>query len=247
MNSTASFFPNALWQDVTATLITLICALLWLRIMDVIAHRGWIDSKLSRKIIHITTGPLFVLCWPLFSANLAARYGAMLVPLLITIQFIAIAFGWIQDPAAVQAMTRTGNPREILKGPLYYGLAFVICTIVFWRTSPIGIVALMLMCGGDGLADIIGRRYGVHKLPFNPVKSWAGSGAMLFGSWMLAVGMVAWFNALGLFINPLDFQQILVSVGVIAAIATLVESLPFPDIDNLTLTTTAAVIGLLIF
>jgi phytol kinase len=242
-----SFFPNALWQDVAATLITLISALLWLRIMDTIAHWGWIDSKLSRKIIHITTGPLFLLCWPLFSTAPSARYGAMLVPLAITLQFIAIAFGWLQDPAAVQAMTRTGNPREILKGPLYYGLAFVICTIAFWRTSPVGIVALMLMCGGDGLADIIGRRFGVHKLPFSPGKSWVGSGAMFLGSWAFAVGMVVWFNTLGLFTDPMALPQIVLSVGVIAAIATLVEALPFPDIDNLTLTAAATVLGVWIF
>lgn len=243
----SSFFPNAFWQDATATLITLISALLWLRTMDAIAHRGWIESKLSRKIIHITTGPLFLLCWPLFSAAPAARYGAMLVPLAITLQFIAIAFGWLQDPAAVQAMTRTGNPREILKGPLYYGLAFVICTILFWRTSPIGMVALMLMCGGDGLADVIGRRYGIRKLPFSPGKSWVGSGAMFLGSWVFAVGMVVWFNTLGLLATPLGLTQILLSVGLIAAIATVIEALPFPDIDNLTLTATATVLGLWIF
>jgi phytol kinase len=41
--------------------------------------------------------------------------------------------------------------------------------------------------------------------------------------------------------------QIVLSVGVIAAIATVVEALPFPDIDNLTLTATATVLGVWIF
>jgi len=53
-------------------------------------------------------------------------------------------------------MSRTGNPREILRGPLYYGIAFIILTIVFWKDSPVGMTALMI-CGGDGLADLVGR------------------------------------------------------------------------------------------
>ena len=37
------------------------------------------------------------------------------------------------------------------------------------------------MCGGDGLADVVGRRYGSAKLPFNHSKSWVGSLAMFTG------------------------------------------------------------------
>jgi len=54
-------------------------------------------------------------------------------------------------------MSRNGDRREILRGPLYYGIIFVVMTLVFWKDSPIGMVAVMLMCGGDGLADIMGR------------------------------------------------------------------------------------------
>jgi phytol kinase len=235
-------FQTLLWHDAIAAFITLILALLWLRIMDAIAHRVWLQPKLSRKIIHIGTGPLFVLCWPLFSNNFSARYFAALVPLSITVQFIAIGLGWLQDPAAIKAMTRTGNPREILRGPLFYGLVFVICTIFFWRNSPIGIMALMMMCGGDGLADIVGRRWGVYKLPLNPEKSWAGSAAMFGGSFAFALGMLAWFEHLGLLV--FSYSPMVLVVAAIALIVTLVEALPFRDIDNLTLTGTAIVLGL---
>ena len=46
-----------------AALLTLILCIVWLRVMDFAAHRGWIESRLSRKVIHIGTGPLFVLCF----------------------------------------------------------------------------------------------------------------------------------------------------------------------------------------
>ena len=237
------FFPNKTLQDIVATIITFVVALAWLRLMDALAHRGLIEQKLSRKLIHIGTGPLFVLCWNLFSAQWSARWLAALVPLAITVQFVLVGIGVLKDEAAVKAMTRTGNPREILRGPLYYGLVFVVCTVIFWRHSPIGLLALMLMCGGDGLADVVGRRWGRAKLPFNPGKSWAGSAAMFVGGFAFAFGFVALFNAFGNFSPPLDLTRTAFVLAVIALVATAIEALPFPDVDNITLTLAAVVLG----
>jgi phytol kinase len=230
-------------QDIFATIITFIAAVAWLRVMDLLAARGIVEHKLSRKIIHIGTGPLFVLCWILFSTSDIARFLAALVPLLITAQFLLVGLGVLKDDAAVQAMTRHGNPREILRGPLQYGIIFVVCTLVFWRTSPVGILALMLMCGGDGLADIVGRRYGHAKLPFNPQKSWAGSAAMFLGGFVFAFVFVLLFQALGYYTLPFDSLTLALRVLFIAFAAAIVEMLPFESIDNLTTTATAIVLA----
>jgi len=128
-----------------ATLLTLTAALAWPRLLEFAAQRGWLESRLSRKIIHIGTGPIYVLCWLLFLPTPDARFWAALVPLAITLQFALIGFGLIKDEASVQAMSRSGDPREILRGPLYYGLAFVALTLIFWKDSPVGMVALMSM------------------------------------------------------------------------------------------------------
>jgi len=237
------FFENKLFQDIVATAITLAAALLWLRLIDALAHRGLIEQRLSRKIIHIGTGPLFVLCWNLFSAAEQARYLAALVPVAITAQFVLVGLGVIQDPAAVQAMTRHGDPREILRGPLYYGLVFVICTLVFWRSSPVGILALMLMCGGDGLADVVGRRLGRTPLPFNPAKSWAGSAAMFVGGLAFSLAFVLLFNGWGYFEPSLSPARAAAGVAVVALAATVVEALPAADVDNVTITLTAIVLA----
>jgi phytol kinase len=53
-------FENSFLQDIVATLITFGIALAWLRGMDYLAHKGRLEARLSRKIIHIGTGPLFV-------------------------------------------------------------------------------------------------------------------------------------------------------------------------------------------
>jgi phytol kinase len=224
-----------------ALLITFLVALSWLRINNFAAHRGYTSSDLSRKIIHIGTGPLFVLCWLLFNESFATRYMAALVPVLITGQFILVGTGIIKDETAVQSMSRTGDRREILKGPLIYGVVFIVITIVYWKDNPIGIIALMLMCGGDGLADIIGRRYGAQKLPWNRDKSWVGSLGMFIGGWLLTVFVVSVYVLVGQF--NISYSDLMISILVISIGTTIVESLPIKDFDNLTTTITALALG----
>jgi phytol kinase len=234
-----------LQNNIIALAITFVVALIWLRINDYLAHRGLIESHLSRKLIHIGTGPLFVLCWLLFNENPINKYLAALVPLAFTIQFFLIGIGFIKDEASVRAMSRTGDRREVLRGPLYYGIIFVLLTIIFWKNTPIGIIALMLMCGGDGLADIFGRKWGTSKVLWNKGKSWAGTFGMLLGGWALSVLVVWIYTIAGIFSDPIQFY--LFPISIIAIAGTIVESLPLKDIDNITVTLSAVIIGFIIF
>ena len=228
-----------------AMLLTFAIAIAFLRLMDFFAQRGLIESKLSRKFIHIGTGPIFVLCWLMFPDVPSARYLAALVPLLITLQFFLVGTGVIKDEAAVQAMTRTGNPQEILRGPLFYGIVFVVLTILYWKDSPIGITALMMMCGGDGIADIVGRRVRSPKLFWSPEKSLAGSLSVFAGGALLTALMLFVYVSAGIFAAP--FASYVLPIAWVALGAMLVESLPFRDIDNVTLTVVSALIGHLVF
>jgi phytol kinase len=228
-----------------ATLITFIIALAFLRLMDYIAERGWIDSKTSRKLIHIGTGPIFVFCWLMFPDLSISRWLAALVPLLITVQFALVGTGILRDEAAVKAMSRTGDRREILRGPLFYGIMFVAITLIYWKDSFIGIPALMMMCGGDGIADIVGRRVHSAKLPWSPDKSVAGTLSVFVGGWLMTIFVFAIYVWMGAFSGPI--LRFLLPVTWIAIGATLVESLPFKDVDNITLTIVSALIGHLVF
>ncbi len=232
-------------NNIIATIITFAIALGFLRLMDFFAQRGWIDSRLSRKLIHIGTGPLFVLCWLLFPNTPEARWLAALVPFMIVVQFALVGLGIMKDEAAVQAMSRTGNPREILRGPLYYGIAFVVLTIVFWKDSPIGMTALMLMCGGDGLADIVGRRVTSPKLVWGKEKSVAGSISVFVGGWLLTAFILFIYVSTGVFTKP--FGSYLLPITVVVLVGTLVESLPHKDVDNITVTLAAVIVGLFVF
>ena len=224
-----------------ALAITFAIALGFLRLMDFFAHRGWIESKLSRKLIHIGTGPICVLCWFLFNDDPSARWLAALVPLAITIQFALIGLGVIKDKASVDAMSRTGDPKEILRGPLFYGIMFVALTIVYWKDSPIGIVALMMMCGGDGIADIFGRRIASPKLPWSGDKSVAGTVSVFVGGFVFSAVMIYIYITAGVFSGPIS--NYLLPIAAIAFVGALVESLHFRDIDNISMTLASALLG----
>jgi phytol kinase len=174
-----------------------------------------------------------------------SRWLAALIPLLITVQFALVGLGVIKDEASVQAMSRTGDRREILRGPLFYGIMFVVLTIVYWKDSPIGIAALMMMCGGDGIADIVGRRVKSPKLAWSREKSFAGLVSVFVGGWLMTLFVIVVYIWAGVFAAP--FIAYLLPVTLIALGGTLVESLPFKDIDNITLTVVSAIIGHLAF
>ncbi len=228
-----------------AALLTLVISLAWLRVMDFAAHRGLIESRLSRKVIHITTGPLFVLCWFLFRESPDARWWAAAVPFLITVQFALIGLGIIKDEASVRAMARTGDRREILRGPLFYGIAFVTLTLVFWRDTPTGIIALMLLCGGDGIADLVGRRISSPKLAWSPNKSVVGTLSVLIGGFILAAFIIWIYVSARVFSGP--FSGYLAPLALLSLTAAAVESLPFRDVDNITVPLAVALAGMLIW
>ena len=154
--------------------------------------------------------------------------------------------------------------QQLLGGPFFYVLVLLAVTLLCWRHSLAGIVVVALMCGGDGMADLIGRRFGGSlKLPHNKDKSWAGSMAMFLGeparslqssdtlghsspahlAFMgsslaggagMAVGLIGYFTACGL--TRCGMWEIVGPVSGIAAIAAVVESLPVSHWldDNLT-------------
>jgi phytol kinase len=212
--------------------LTLIIALVWLRIIDFIANKGWVPHKISRKIIHTSTEPIFILCWLLFTPSSLSSFIAAIIIAGITLQFALVGSGLIKDPSAVAAMSRSGDRKEILRGPLYCGIVFVLLTILFWRDSSIGIVALMILCGGDGLADISSSLIGGRTIPWPSKKTIVGSLATFFGGLFLSL-IIIWICVRMGYLHA-NISSYLLPVVLIAVVSAIVESLPFENIDNIT-------------
>jgi len=102
----------------------------------------------------------------------------------------------------------------------------------------------MVLCGGDGVADLFGKRYGTTLLPWSKEKTWAGSIAMLIGGFLLSLLMVVIFNSFRVF--AISSPLIFIKLFIIALVSTLIESISRSDVDNITVPITAIIIGILV-
>lgn len=226
-----------------ALVVSLVLSLLWMRFVALLTKRGYVTSSTSRKLVHIGTGPLFLLTWLLFPDLPISRYFAALIPLLIVLQLSLVGLGLIKDTPSVNSMARTGNKKELLRGPLIYGVVFVLLTLFFWK-SALAIIPLMILCGGDGLADLVGSRIKSANLPWIQRKTFAGSLAMFLGG--IVFSLVILFLLRSIIVPPMKFGPVTLAVIVISVISTFVESITPSDWDNLTVPAVALVSTLLL-
>ena len=206
--------------------------LVWVEVMKILAHRNYFSSWTRRKLMHILTGPIFLLFWNIFSPNQQGSYYAATVPLVLTLKFVLVGLGVLTDADTVNSMSRTGDRRELLRGPLLYGLVFVVTTVAFWR-SITSVICLFTLCFGDGFAEIIGRSYGRNnRLFWSHEKSWAGMLGFIIISTIATTLFLALFPHIVEESFSIDkgFIFRLISINICAALA---ESLPLGEFDNI--------------
>ncbi|CAL5343256.1 unnamed protein product [Camellia sinensis] len=241
---------GAIMHDAGATAIVMLGAYFLVLTFDSLTQRDLIQQTEFKQ----KTGPYIV--WIAFHGLLAniqnststgARYFASLVPLANCLRLVTYGLSLATDEGLIKSVTREGNPEELLRGPLYYVLILILCVLVFWRESPIGVISLAMMCGGDGIADIMGRRFGSVKIPYNKKKSWVGSISMFIFGFLISIGMLYYFSALGYF--QLDWVWTVERVALVSLVATIVESLPITDVvdDNISVPLASMVTAFLSF
>ncbi|KAM1254947.1 hypothetical protein ACFX2G_029828 [Malus domestica] len=232
--------------DICAAFIAGGVALFFLLLWEETAKRGIFDQKLNRKLVHVSIGLVFMLCWPLFSSGLRGAFLACLTPGLNIFRMLLLGLGIWKDEATVKSMSRYGDYRELLKGPLYYATTITLACLIYWRTSPIAIALICNLCAGDGLADIVGRRFGTQKIPYNRSKSIAGSVAMASAGFLTSIGYMHYFSSFG-FVQ--ESWGMVLGFLVVSLASALVESLPISTEldDNLTVSLTSVLVGSLVF
>ncbi|KAF8396960.1 hypothetical protein HHK36_018597 [Tetracentron sinense] len=265
---TASMVPgNPVVNDVCTAAIASCVALSLFRFWGETAKRGIFDQKLNRKLVHISIGLVFMLFWPLFSSGRQGAVLAALMPGINIIRMLILGLGLWKDEATIKSMSRFGDHRELLKGPLYYAATITLASVFYWRTSPIAIAAICNLCAGDGtavtlsqlvslfilftymvsgLADIVGRRFGSQKIPYNRNKSFAGSIAMVVAGFAVSVGYMHYFSLFG-FVQ--ESWEMVLGFFIVSLATAIVESLPISTEldDNLTVPLASVFVGSLVF
>ena len=227
--------------DLIATVISIVILLALVQINAYMQKKGKVSQIITRKFVHIFAGPVFVVTWMLFSGEIVSHYVAVIVPLLFVLQFITIGMGVIKNESFVASMSRSGDPRELLQGTLYYAIVMVLMTW-FWfyvpstgisNANPTALLIIGCISGGDGLADIIGRKFGKKKIGLKgSEKTIVGSIGMLVGSILVSSILVLIFS---LEVPQFDILILILPIIVVSIIATIVEAVSPKGTDNFTI------------
>ncbi len=238
--------PNWVW-DIIALVLTFLAILFLIRINDLLRKRDILPIYVSRKVIHIFAAPVYFTCWLLFSGDYYSRYFAAVVPLLFVLLFIAIGTGILKNEEFVNTMSREGQPSELLRGTLFYAIIMVFSTIFFWYIPvdttlqpnwaifiPTAILIFGPLAGGDGFADLIGRRFGKRKFHIFANKSIIGTLTMLVFSLLFAFGLLFIF---WLALDPLwasvNVSRLIIPILVVSIVCTIIEMSSPRNLDNL--------------
>jgi phytol kinase len=179
--------------------------------------KNFLSNEGSRKFIHILLSNWWILAMVLFKSNIAASIGPFT---FVIINYLSYKKKWFG------AMEREGGKEDL--GTVYYALSLMILTLVTFSPfshPSIGALGILVMGYGDGMAAVIGKRFGRRKFKISgSVKSLEGSLTML---------LVSFFTAYILF-SFYPVPEILVFSILIALFATLLEGITPHGFDNLT-------------
>ncbi len=211
---------NPALHNIIITLASLIYVFGIVAIMDFAVKKGF-PQDLSRKVVHIAAGS-WLIFWLLYDSTHWTKYLNITSSFLWTILLMLKGFTATPDDKAVKTMTRTGNRKELLRGPLYFTLVMNLFGTMFYST-PYALTAMGFLTWGDGLAPVVGTRYGKHSYKVFSNKTVEGSLAFLvfglFGAYF--------FNTI------FGFQVDYLFLLSCAIIVTIVEGFSPKDLDNI--------------
>ncbi|KAL6003272.1 hypothetical protein ACLOJK_023495 [Asimina triloba] len=199
-------------------------------------------QKLNRKLVHISAGLVFMLFWPMFSSRREAAFLAAVAPGVNIIRMLLLGLGIWKNDDMVKSISRHGDYRELLKGPLYYACTLTLATSIFWRSSPIAIAAICNLCAGDGTchySEFIALDTSLLKIVQELIILAQVDGVAL-------VGYMHYFSLFGL---VEESWGLVIGFLVVSLATAVVESLPISTEldDNLTVPLTALLKNALVF
>ncbi|NTV60143.1 MAG: phosphatidate cytidylyltransferase [Chlorobiaceae bacterium] len=221
----ATFFSlPVVWHNALVTLMTFVYVFSVPPLMDYLVTNHGLPRDISRKITHICAGSTIIFL-PLFIDGHWSQYLNVAIFAVWTLLLVQKGLFAADDDQAVKTMTRTGDKRELLKGTLYFVVVAMICGTLYYKRLE-GVLAMAVLGWGDGLAPVIGTRFGKMKYHILSDKSIEGSLAFFVGS--VAAGL--FFVKL---ILPESFDPL--QIIVVSLIATVVEGVSPKEVDNLTI------------
>ena len=225
---------NPFIQNIIITAITFIYVFGLVAVMNFCVIRLNLPQDISRKLTHIGAGSLIGFL-ALYNDLHWSKYLNVTIFVVWIILLIQKGLFASDEDEAVKTMTRNGDKTELLKGPLYFVIVATICGTLFYKTFP-GIMAIATLGWGDGIAPIVGSRYGRLKYEVLSNKSVEGSLSMLIVAFAASTFFV-WL------IIPTELN--ILRIFLLCLVATVVEACSPKEIDNI-LIPSAVILGSMI-
>ncbi|MFN6559712.1 MAG: diacylglycerol/polyprenol kinase family protein [Nostoc sp. ChiSLP01] len=175
------------------------------------------EAEIIRKIVHIGTGNVILLAWWL---DIPASVGITASVLASAITLLSYRFPILPGINSVGRQSF---------GTFFYSLSIGILIAWFWylQQPQYAVLGILVMTWGDGLAALIGQRFGKHKYKVSGAeKSWEGSLTMMLVSYFVSCWILVETQG-----N--SWQNWAISL-LVALIATALEAFSVLGIDNLT-------------
>jgi phytol kinase len=174
------------------------------------------EPERVRKVVHIGTGNVIILAWLLDLPSWVGITSGVLAGIIALISY------------RLPILPGVNSVGRKSLGTFFYAVSIGILTAIFWTLDlpHYGVIGVLIMAWGDGLAAIIGQKFGKHPYTiFGNTKSWEGTFTMLLVSYTIV--SIVLLSVQG------NIWQTWV-VGIPVAIATTsVESIAQWGLDNL--------------
>jgi phytol kinase len=216
-------------NDIIGLIASYLYAFGLLFIVEAIGKRLKWSQAFTRKIIHIGAG---MWMWGILALFDTWTIGIIPFATFIVLNFVFYRFQIFKAMDAVDS-----SP-----GTVYFAISITTLFALLWRTGgaldrvPIAAAAVMAMTWGDGLASIVGLRYGAHTYTtFGHKRSREGSVAMAVATFIVILLTLAWLPGSALSPNSisLPFWGVLLMSVIGAAAATTAEAFSPAGTDNL--------------
>jgi phytol kinase len=187
-----------------------------------ILHRFKQDPELVRKVVHIGTGNVLLIAWWLHIPTWLCLGSGVI--------FSAIALA----SHYTNILPMLNDVGRKTYGVFYYALSITVLVALLWERYPqYAVIGIMVMSWGDGMAALIGKRFGKHTfVNWGNKRSYEGSFAMF------ATSLVVTLSILGI-THGIRANDIFVAIPV-SAIAALLEAYSPGGTDNLSVPLSSA-------
>ncbi|MBD2187175.1 diacylglycerol/polyprenol kinase family protein [Pseudanabaena mucicola] len=221
--------PNNDVSAINPLAIQISAVAIWLGLVFLaseVLHRLDQDPELVRKVVHIGTGNVLLIAWWLHIPTWICVSAGIL--------FTAIAFA----SHYTNILPMLNDVGRKTYGVFYYALSITILVAFLWEQYPeYAVIGVMVMSWGDGMAALIGKRFGKHTfIHLGNRRSYEGSFAMFATSLLVMLGIFGITHG----IQPRD-----IGVAIpVAAIAALLEAYSPGGTDNLSVPLASAFLSL---